>query len=29
MEHCENIRNAGFKAKIYSFSEKKTILQDD
>ena len=29
MEHAENVRNAGFKAKIYSFSEKKVILQDD
>lgn len=28
-EHAENIRDAGFKAKIYSFREKKIILQDN
>jgi hypothetical protein len=27
--HAENIRRAGYKAKIYSFVEKKTILEDN
>ena len=29
MEHAENIRRVGFKAKIYSFAENKAILEDD
>lgn len=29
MEHAENVRSAGYKAKIYSFAERKIILEDD
>jgi hypothetical protein len=29
MEHVENIRRVGFKAKIYSFAENKVILKDN
>ena len=29
MEHCENVRRAGFKAKLYDSKNKKVILKDD